>query len=656
MKNNVSSKNKPKIVIDESHKERIAHDYFQKLKEKLKTHGKISIRTKKPLTSSLLRGKDLLLIGGPEHPWIFGRGGDKWDQKEVKAIERFVLTGGALLMMGDGLASAEEMSKVTESYGITFSSELLKDVIVSSENITSHSITKEVNRISLGSFLGSGGNYLNVEDPAIVLVEHEDRPIMAYAEWDGGRVVVLSNLSLFSNEFIESEDNLTLLENIINFLTSSVVETEEISDAEKEPAEKVDLLVEPPPLPSTKIVVKGSKPEEVVEQKAEQPIAVEIPIKPKKEEVITEEPLEIELVHPVSEHKIWLQVDPEDKGEGIELSFNFTDHIQLFRHGIPPISYKEGSVEYVRSLRQSGDDPWTCDLPFTEAEPWSPANYLRRFLYHLTHGRISFFMDSEIAERLNPSVGFSWSGIVMAQKHKPFENQKPLQFSNGQIMGRWYPIRFITSHSRSGLAGALYLSKQRFLFQSMISFIGDEDESNQDILPFLSFWNKVDFSTLLRAFGERGIPILVERNKGVLPDQIAPQMWFKPIKSWKKENNFDIIHITSLEMNFNFIKGSSRHKGKDLPAENDGWCYFGYTVTKTNGRKEFVAMMPPFIVGANDKETIESEFKITKNQWADAIDALDLIASVKFARDHGLLHEVDEVSKSVPLQEAPYPL
>jgi len=67
-------------------------------------------------------------------------------------------------------------------------------------------------------------------------------------------------------------------------------------------------------------------------------------------------------------------------------------------------------------------------------------------------------------------------------------------------------------------------------------------------------------------------------------------------------------------------------------------------------------MMPPFIVGAVDKENIEYSFKITKNQWADTIDALDLIASVKFARDYGLLHEVDEVSKSIPLQKAPYPL
>jgi hypothetical protein len=655
MKKNVNSKNKPKIVIDESHKERIAHDHFQELKGKLKAHGKISIRNKKPLTSSILRGKDLLIIGGPEHPWIFGRGGDKWDPKEVRAIERFVSTGGSLLMMGDGLASAEEMSKVTERYGITFSSDLLKDVIISSENITSHSITKDLNQISLGSFLGSGGNYLNVKDPAITLAEHEGRPIIAYSECDGGRVIVLSNLSVFSNKFIDSEDNPTLLKNIIAFLTSTMAETEEISDAEKEPAEKVDLLVESPHLPSTKVVVKKSMPEEVVKQKAEKPIVVEIPLKPKKEEVITVEPLEIKLVHPVSEHKIWLQVDPENKGEGVELTFNFTDHIQQFGHSIPPISYEEGTVEYVRSLRQPGDDPWTSDLPFTEAEPWSPAKYLRRFLYHLTHGRISFFMDSEIAERLNPSVAYSWSGIVMAQKHKPFENQMPLQFSDGQIMGRWFPVAFQTSHS--AFAGALYHSKQRFLFQSIESWIiRDEEENKEAPLPLLSFWNKVDFSTLLKALGQKGIPILVERNKGVLPDKIAPQMWFKPIESWKKEKNLDIIQIMSLEMDLLFIKGSSQHKDKDLPSENQGWFYLGYTVTKTNRRKEFVAMIPPFVVGAGDQETIESDYKIIKNQWADTIDALDLIASVKIARDYGLLHEVDEVSKSLPLQKTPYPL
>jgi len=109
-------------------------------------------------------------------------------------------------------------------------------------------------------------------------------------------------------------------------------------------------------------------------------------------------------------------------------------------------------------------------------------------------------------------------------------------------------------------------------------------------------------------------------------------------------------------MDLLFIKGSSQQKDNDLPAENQGWFYLGYSVTKTNRRKEFVAMIPPFVVGAGDQKIIEDEFKIFKNQWADTVDAMDLIASVKFARDLGLLHEVDEVSKSVPLQKAPYSL
>lgn len=36
------------------------------------------LQYKKPVTKGLLRGKDILAVGGPEHPWVLGCGADRW--------------------------------------------------------------------------------------------------------------------------------------------------------------------------------------------------------------------------------------------------------------------------------------------------------------------------------------------------------------------------------------------------------------------------------------------------------------------------------------------------------------------------------------------------------------------------------------------------
>jgi hypothetical protein len=207
--------------IDEFHKERTALNDFKTFKAQLKEQGKVLVRSKKPLTASSLRAQGLLVIGGPEHPWMFGRGGDKWSSKEVKAIQRFVARGGALLMMGDSLGSAEEMSVVTAPYGIAFSGDSVGDVTLSKNDITAHPLTEAVNEICLGSVIKSGGKYLDVTEPAVVIARHEGRPVLAYSEHELGRVAVLSSLSAFSNKYIEREDNLTLLKNLLKYLPNA---------------------------------------------------------------------------------------------------------------------------------------------------------------------------------------------------------------------------------------------------------------------------------------------------------------------------------------------------------------------------------------------------------------------------------------------------
>ena len=188
------------------------------LKTRLRARGKVSVRTKKPLNPSFLHGKDMFVIGGLEHPWIFGRGADRWDEEEVNIIQRFVARGGALLVMGDSLASAERMNAVAAPFGTAFSGNFVGDVTVSGESIFPHPVTKGVEEIVLGKLPGGGGNYLQVNEPAIVLAQYEGRPVLAYSEYEKGRVVVLSSLCALSNRYIGAKDNATLLENILNHL------------------------------------------------------------------------------------------------------------------------------------------------------------------------------------------------------------------------------------------------------------------------------------------------------------------------------------------------------------------------------------------------------------------------------------------------------
>ena len=213
------------ILVDESHKERThMEDYFE-FKARLERRGEVVVQTESPLTAASLYDADILIIGGPEHPWIFGRGADQWHEEEVSAIRQFVVRGGGLLIMGDSLADAELLSAVSAPYGVVFSRDLVGEVCLSGDDIMTHSIVEGVKEISLGVISGGGGNILEVEEPTHILAEHKGQPVLAYCEYQAGRVIAMSSLSAFSRQYIGEGDNAILLENILNsFLSAQRVE------------------------------------------------------------------------------------------------------------------------------------------------------------------------------------------------------------------------------------------------------------------------------------------------------------------------------------------------------------------------------------------------------------------------------------------------
>ena len=113
-----------------------------------------------------------------------------------------------------------------------------------------HSIVEGVKEIALGVILGGGGNILEVEDPAYVLAEHQGRPVLAYCECQAGRVIAMSSLSAFSQQYIDERDNAILLKNILNsFLGAQRVEDGDRVVGEIAPG-KTESITDSPTTPS----------------------------------------------------------------------------------------------------------------------------------------------------------------------------------------------------------------------------------------------------------------------------------------------------------------------------------------------------------------------------------------------------------------------
>jgi hypothetical protein len=132
-------------------------------------------------------------------------------------------------------------------------------------------------------------------------------------------------------------------------------------------------------------------------------------------------------------------------------------------------------------------------------------------------------------------------------------------------------------------------------------------------------------------------------------------MWFEPLGSWQEEENLKIVSITSWQMDLMFVEGHRRGDGVRRPGPDQDWIFFGYRVTRVDGRQEFVAMIPHFIVPRSKqvRKGIQAGFEYLRSQ-STTTDALDLIALATVARDNELLHSADLISWPVPLQEAPY--
>lgn len=652
--------------MDESHKERTAQEYYQAFKARLSERGEIRTNTRKPLTAAALKGASLLVVGGPEHPWVFGRDADRWAASEIKAVTGFVAGGGALLMVGDGLGSVERMNSLTNPYGISFSGDLVGDVTVSRADIKAHPITDGVEEICLGSLLGMGGYYLQLEEPATTLAKHDGRPVIACREHGQGRVVVMSSLSAFSGKYIDHQGNSALLRNALDYLLAGKAAGEELPAEKEAPQAQAEPEASPatakgeiarakPKAPPVKEKGRAAKAKPPVQEKRrlepkakapEQAAEAQQPREPPQAPPsVQPQTISIQLAQPLPPQETWLYIFGE---EPASYQLDFAQHVQQFAQGLAPVPWEAGAAEYARGLRQDGKDDYAFRLPFTVAEPWSPGNYLRRVLYHLTQGRISYFVDAETRRKRGGGYGVAWTGAQINQAR--FEVRHPITFGDESFLGEW-PAALETTWTAA--AGGMYLTTHRLLFAADQVWI-EEDEEKTAPLPFLSFWSRVDFSNLLRALGMKGIPVLLERRRRPLPDRLAPCMWFEPASAWREDGNVRIIAITGWDLDLVFLEGQRGGDGQTAPSKDQSWAFVGHRVTRTDRREEFVAMIPHLIVpkGKGVEEGMRRSLDFLRPRTV-ALDALQLVTFAKVARDNGLLHSADPVSWPVPLGDAP---
>ena len=180
----------------------------------MKELGKLKINKFKPLHVEDLKDKHILIIGGPECPWIIDRDADEWDAEEVEFIKAFVSKGGSLLVLGYALMNPEHINIVTSNFGIYFQPGSVGKVSVF--NMKKHPLTEGLKKIKLGDYTWNGGKYIRVTGRAIAIAHHKTRPILAACEYNSGRVVAISSVSVFTNRYFKY--NTHLFSNMLAYL------------------------------------------------------------------------------------------------------------------------------------------------------------------------------------------------------------------------------------------------------------------------------------------------------------------------------------------------------------------------------------------------------------------------------------------------------
>jgi hypothetical protein len=207
---------------------------------------KLIINREKPLPDDLLAGATMLVIGCPRKSTL--------TQDEIETIVKYVREGGNLLAITDAggdAANETNLSELTAVFGIEIEATTVRDTknigsaaapIIEDINMA-HPANKNVMRVVIG-----GGATLLASEPVVSLLgtSHtcvieqfkpnenegwkvmkvgEHYPIAAATQYGQGKVVVVGDADMFSNDVdygINVLDNATFIKNIFTWFVSPV--------------------------------------------------------------------------------------------------------------------------------------------------------------------------------------------------------------------------------------------------------------------------------------------------------------------------------------------------------------------------------------------------------------------------------------------------
>ncbi len=247
------------IGFDQSHNNKLTienttfADFVQYLFDSDFKLGKIEAG----ITKEKLNKYDLFIIGVPNL-------GPNLDTDEINDLVKYVENGGSLLVINDGGGDYENknnLSELTKNFGIRFNSDRLFDNKFFSEknshpiiqDFKSHFITRDifkiihsngctliidksiensdidVNSIAFSSETTSWHKIFNGQEWQEKSEQHQ--PIIAATHYSLGKVIMIGNLSIFSNlnksYGITAADNFKLITNMISWLLNKVGTEEE---------------------------------------------------------------------------------------------------------------------------------------------------------------------------------------------------------------------------------------------------------------------------------------------------------------------------------------------------------------------------------------------------------------------------------------------
>eukprot|EP00049_Salpingoeca_infusionum_P001491 m.48675 g.48675 ORF g.48675 m.48675 type:complete len:480 (-) comp11053_c0_seq1:205-1644(-) len=255
-----SASDKRTLVFHGAKKELFtASSGYKQLAKKLRSSWKVTT-LKDELTPERLEGTDVLAFGGPRQ---------KFTTSEIDMIRGYMDGGGSVLVMiGEGGEARFDtnLNFLLEEYGVVVNSDSVvrssyykyhhpKECMVSN-GVLNRELNRAAGKFVPGSreevedtsglkYLYPFGATLTVQPPAIPVLSTGsvsiplNRPTCAFhsSSVRPGKLVVLGSCHIFSDNYLDKEENLKLLEVILTWLTTNDIVLDQIDADEPEVSE-----------------------------------------------------------------------------------------------------------------------------------------------------------------------------------------------------------------------------------------------------------------------------------------------------------------------------------------------------------------------------------------------------------------------------------